>query len=205
MQVKEISGKEYIADEVIMAVPLKVAEKISYDPPLSLAKQTALENMPVINLTRTFLKTDDPFWVEKELSGAAFTDLGVGQVNAYSNVDDPETNSILEAYVAGPQAKKLASLSKEETLREMKSQMAKVHPEIKDHYQEGYTKSWDNDPYALGGPSWPGPRDITNYLKDLQASHGHITFAGEYTSVLRSTMEGALRSGITAAKRVHKA
>ncbi|NJW55199.1 FAD-dependent oxidoreductase, partial [Salinimicrobium sp. CDJ15-91] len=34
--------------------------------------------------------------------------------------------------------------------------------------------------------------------------HGKIHFAGEHTSILRSTMEGALRSGIRAAQEVQE-
>ena len=83
--------------------------------------------------------------------------------------------------------------------------MEKVHPGFNDHYRSTYVKSWKNDPYALGGPSWAGPGDIKKYLDILQAPAGRIHFAGEYTTILRSTMEGAMRSGVRAAKEVHDA
>ncbi len=204
--VREKDGKEYSGDAVIVAVPLKVTDKIAFQPELPQAKKTAIENMPIIDLTRTFLTVDRPFWLEEGLSGTAYTDLGVGQVNPYVNIKNPRSNSaVIEAYVGGPQAGKLAKLSEGEVISEMRSEMKKVYPQINEHFQKGYVKAWSSDPYALGGPSWPAPGDVTAYLQDLQSSHGRIHFAGEHTHVLRSTMEGALRSGVRAAGEIHNA
>ncbi|MEG9328277.1 NAD(P)/FAD-dependent oxidoreductase [Salinimicrobium catena] len=201
--VRDKNGKEYTADEAIVAVPLKVTQKIAFEPQLSAAKRSALENMPVMHLTRTFLKVDNPYWLEEGLSGAAHTDLAVGQVNPYFHSQDPQNNpAVLEGYVAGPKAESLARLPEEEVIKEIKTQMEKVYPGIEDHFQKGHVKAWSTDPYALGGPSWPAPGDVTAYLEDLQSSHGRIHFSGEHTSVLRSTMEGALRSGMRAAQKI---
>jgi Monoamine oxidase len=49
-----------------------------------------------------------------------------------------------------------------------------------------------------------GPGDVTGHLEALQRPHGRIHFAGEHTSILRATMEGALRSGIRAAQEVNE-
>lgn len=46
---------------------------------------------------------------------------------------------------------------------------------------------------------------VTAHLANLQRPHGRVHFAGEHTTVLRGTMEGALRSGIRAAEEVHEA
>lgn len=205
LEVGTRSGEQYKADEVIVAVPLKVTQNIAFDPPLSTAKRQALENMPVIDLTRVFLEVDQPFWTTKGLSGMAYTDTGLGQVNAYRNHQDPEQGpALLEGYVAGPHAEKLGKIPKEEAVRETRREMEKVHPGTDSHFQEGYVKAWSSDPYALGGPSWPSPGDVTAYLEHLQAPEGKIHFAGEHTSILRSTMEGALRSGVRAAREIHE-
>lgn len=202
--VKAKSGKEFKADEVIVAVPLKVTSRIAFEPQLSSAKKTALENMPVIDLTRIFLEVDRPYWHDENLSGFAYADQGIGVVNPYLHQEDPNDGAaIIEGYLAGPQAKTLGSLPKEEIIREIKFEMEKIYPGLNDHFQDGYVKAWGTDPFALGGPSWPAPGDVNTYLNDLQASHGRIHFAGEHTSILRSTMEGALRSGVRAAKEVH--
>ena len=197
-------SKEYVGDNVIMALPLKVLEKIDFQPALSAAKKSAISGTPVINLTRTIFEVDEAFWQEKGLAGAAFTDLPVGQVNVYLNPERPGKGpALLESYVAGPAAAALAHLSENEVAEKVKIEMSKVHPDSRQHIKKAYVKAWSEDPYALGGPSWPAPGDVTAHLKDLQVPHGRVHFAGEHTSILRSTMEGALRSGARAAKEVH--
>ncbi|MFD0976859.1 flavin monoamine oxidase family protein [Salinimicrobium gaetbulicola] len=201
--IKTNSDEVFSADKVIVAVPLKVLDKITFEPVLSSQKREAINSVPVLNITRTFLEVDKPFWKQDGLSGMAYTDQLLGQVNAYHNFMDAENGpAILESFVAGEDAKNLGELKNDEVIGEIKKQMYKLYPQINDHFTEGYVKAWSADPYALGGPSWPAPGDVTNYLKDLQTAHGNVHFAGEHTSILRSTMEGALRSGVRAANEI---
>ena len=113
--------------------------------------------------------------------------------------------AVIESYVAGPGAKRFGELPKKEVVQIVRREMEKVHPGAGKYMDRAYIKAWSEDPYALGGPSWPAPGDVSSYLKDLQVPEGRLHFAGEHTSILRSTMEGALRSGIRAAKEVHEA
>ena len=193
----------YKADEVIVTLPLKVLKNVTFEPALSAEKRTAVDKMPNLNLTRVFLEVDQPFWLQQGLSGAAFTDLPVMQVNAYHNLNDRTKGpAMLESFVAGPAAEDLGNLDEKKAIDLQKSNMKRLYPEIEEHFKNGHVKAWSRDPFALGGPSWPGPGDVTAYLKDLQSPEGNIHFAGEHTSVLRSTMEGAIRSGIRAAKEI---
>lgn len=191
------------ADRVICTLPAKVLAKISINPQLPQEQQTALSDLPYLDMNRTYLTVDQPYWQEDGVSGTAFTDLPVGQINAYPS----ESAAILESYVVGSQARELGKMSESKVLRQTINGLDKVHPGIRDHYTAGnyYIKSWSEDPYALGGPSWPKPGDVTEHLKDIKKPHGRIHFAGEHTTILRSTMEGALRSGVRAANEVNNA
>ena len=199
------NGEEttFTGDEVVVSLPLKVLKNVTFDPPLSAAKTEAIDGMPKIDLTRVYLEVEKPFWRNEGLSGMAFTDLPVMQVNAYHNMQNMEGGpAILESYVAGDRAKNLKGLTEKEAIERQLKEMQEVHPGVKDHFTGGYFKAWGEDPYALGGPSWPAPGDVTAHLKDLKAAQGNIHFAGEHTSVLRSTMEGAIRSGFRAAREI---
>ena len=79
-----------------------------------------------------------------------------------------------------------------------------MHPGIREHFEGAVVKAWGRDPYAVGHVSWPDVGDVTAHLEALQSPHGRIHFAGEHTTVLRGTMEGALRSGIRAANEIHE-
>lgn len=201
----EGSLKEYSADEVIVTFPLKVLEKISFEPALSSEKLAAIKDIPVMDITRTYVQVDQPFWQKNNLSGVAYTDLDVRAINPILNAVDPNNSpAILESMVAGPFATQIDKSSDDKIKMMMKDSMRKVYPELDKHFQKAHVKGWSKDPYALGGPSWPAPGDVSSHLKNLQAPHGNIHFAGEHTSILRSTMEGALRSGVRAANAVHE-
>lgn len=83
--------------------------------------------------------------------------------------------------------------------------MEMVHPGVREHQEGGTVWAWSRDPYAMGCVSWPAPGDVLRFLEPLQRSWGRVHFAGEHTTILRSTMEGAIRSGIRAAHEVNEA
>lgn len=70
--------------------------------------------MSHIDMTRTFLSVGKTFWWEQGVSGTAFTDLSIGQVNSYPG----ENRAILESYVAGPSAKQRAQLPEEKLIKQ---------------------------------------------------------------------------------------
>lgn len=194
-------------DRVICTIPAPVLRGIDIEPRLQADQRSAIEEMPYLDATRTFVQVRRGFWYDEGVAGSAATDLPVGSIDRYpwSDAGGPDERSILESYVNGPEAARLAARPDAEIVDHQLRWMAEVHPRI-DEFREGaVVKAWSTDPYALGHVSWPGPGDVTRYLEALQRPAGRIHFAGEHTSILRSTMEGALRSGIRAANEVNDA
>lgn len=165
-----------------------------------------MKNLPYLDITRTYLQVEEPFWLNAGVSGSAKSDLITGKVTGYLHPENPERKpAILESIVAGQKAAAMGKMSEKELLNKTLEDMNKIHPGLKEHYQKGHVKAWSKDPYAMGAVSWPAPGDVGKYLKALQVPHGRIHFAGEHTSILRGLMEGALRSGVRAAKEIHEA
>lgn len=193
------------ADYVICTIPAKAMNRVNIEPPLPGDKKEAVENMPYLDITRTYLQVAEPFWMDKGISGNAVTDLTTGAVFAHEHPTNPKNNpALLENMVAGPKAAVMARMPEKELMEQVVRDMKKVHPDVGEHFQKGHVKAWSEDPFAQAAFSWPAPGDVGKYLKALQNPHGKIHFAGEHTSILRSTMEGALRSGVRAAKAVHE-
>lgn len=199
---------QFEADRVVCTVPAPVLEGLRIEPEMAAGKQAALQKMPYIDTIRTYLQVRRCFWYDDGVSGSAATDLPViDQVSRHPWGDSggPEERAILEGTVRGSWASRLSGRSEDETVRLTLQQMEKVHPEIYAFFEGATVKAWSDDPFAQACVSWPGPGDVTSYLEPLQQPHGRIHFAGEHTSVLRSTMEGALRSGIRAAGEIDEA
>lgn len=200
--------EQFEADRVVCTVPAPVLDGLRIEPGLESEKQTAVQNMPYFDTIRAYMQVRRCFWYDEGVAGTAATDLPViDQITRYplSDVGGPNERAILEGAVRGSWAARLSGRSEEEISQLALQQMEKVHPRIYDFYEGGTVKSWGDDPYAQACVSWPGPGDVTRYLEPLQRPHGRIHFAGEHTSVLRSTMEGALRSGIRAAREIDEA
>lgn len=200
------STRDFTADHVVCTLPAPVMNKIKIEPSLPQEKSQAMINLPYLNIIRTYLQVEKPFWLQDDISGNAVSDLLPGAVVGHLNRADAESGpALLENMVAGQKATTMAKMSDKKLLEETLEDMKKIHPEVENYFQKGHVKAWSEDPYAMGAVSWPAPGDVSRYLKLLQQPHGKIHFAGEHTSILRSTMEGALRSGIRAATEVHEA
>lgn len=197
----------YEADRAVCTLPLGVLRDVDVEPRMPGEKRAAISEMPYIAATRTYLQVDRAFWYDDGVQGAASTDLPIGSVSRHPPADTagPDQRAILEAYAVGPEASRQADLSDSELVEYVLGELEKVHPEVREHVEGATVKAWSRDPYALGHVCWPGAGDVTAHLDALQSAHARIHFAGEHTSVLRSTMEGALRSGIRAANEVNEA
>lgn len=194
------------ADRVVCTLPLGVLKDLKMEPSMPLGKRSAISAIPYVDATRTFVQVERAFWKDEGNTGAAYTDLPVGTVYRHPAAGIPNSNerAILEGYAKGKAARRQAILSEEDAIRKVLNQLEAVHPGLHEHVEGAAVKAWGQDPYAAGHVSWPGPGDVTEHLEALQQPHGRIHFAGEHTSVLRGTMEGALRSGVRAAKEVHE-
>lgn len=205
----ERGGRQEVhrADRAICTFPAPVVEGLRFEPRFPAAQRTAVRGLPYADITRTYLQVRRCFWYDEGVTGAASTDLPLQEVARQPSSDPggPQERAILESHVRGASARRLGERSDAAVVEHTLRHMEKVHPDVREHQEGEIVKAWSEDPYALAAYSMPGPGDVTRYLELLQRPHGRIHFAGEHTSVLRATMEGALRSGVRAANEVAEA
>jgi monoamine oxidase len=143
------------------------------------------------------------------VTGTASTDLFSGRVDVQPyhppDPDAPDGRALLEVFMEGGTAAELEGRSEPEVLAFALEKLEQIHPRIREFAEGGIVKAWAEDPYARAAWSWPAPGEVGRYLDALQRPVGPLHFAGEHTSPLRATMEGALRSGLRAAHEVDAA
>ena len=200
-------AERYEADRVVATLPATVLRGVRIHPELPADQAAAIAGISYLDATRTFLQVGEGFWRDEGVTGSAATDLPIGNITRWplTPVHGLEGRWVLESYVTGATARRAGALPESDLVEETLRHMAQVHPRIAEFYEGGLVVDWGSDPYALGHVSWPAPGDVTRYLAALREPHGRIHFAGEHTSIYRSTMEGAARSGIRAAMEVHEA
>lgn len=195
------------ADRLICAVPVPVLRQIQITPDLPVRKRQILRELEYVPVTRVYLQSRRRFWIDEGEAGAASTDLPVRLMTEHPVVRsaDAGPRGILECHPKGADAKRLDALDEGARIALALENVEKVHPGFKSHFETGVSHSWGTHPWAGGGyPRWK-PGQLTAWQPELARAEGRIHFAGEHTSVLSRTMEGALESGNRAAREVDQA
>src|SRR5690606_31878727 len=133
------AGEEvsFSADRVICTFPAKVVNKIRIDPALDPAVQEAIQNIPYLDITRTYVQVDRAFRLDQGISGMAVAGLPIGGVTGHTHVTEPAAHSaMLESYTSGNLAGKLAKLPEQEVIQQTLEALGKVHPQVEDHFQK---------------------------------------------------------------------
>jgi monoamine oxidase len=199
--------QELTAEHLVCTVPATMAKKIAFTPALPEATRKILDGLDYAPVTRVYLQSRKRFWTDKGEAGSASTDLPIGLVaeHPFARSDDSGPRGILEAHMKGEHA--LAAGKLDEAARQIfaLAELEKVHPGFRSQYEGGASYAWHLDPWARGGYPWWRPGQMTAWVPQLAKAEGRIHFAGEHTSWLSRTLEGALESGNRAAREVHEA
>ena len=190
-------------DVLICAVPFTVQRNIEVSPPFSVAKQTAIEQLPYRSITKIFLQSRRRFWSDDGLDGFAVTDLPIREVWDLS-YGQPGQRGVLQIYPMSYHARKLTSMSESERIEFALTQTELVYPGIRNHCEGGLSKSWDDDEWSRGASAYYKPGQMTTLFPYVAAREGRIHFAGEHTSPwIDGWMQGALESGARVAAEVN--
>jgi hypothetical protein len=85
-------------------------------------------------------------------------------------------------------------------------QVEMIYPGMREHFEGGVTKCWDEDEWARGASAFYKPGQVSSLLPHVARAEGRIYFAGEHTSVWGDGwMQGVLESGNSVAREVNEA
>lgn len=199
--------QELSADRLVCTVPAPVARKIAFAPALPEATRRILDSLEYAPVTRIYLQSRKRFWADRGEAGSASTDLPIDLVSEHPFVrsEDAGPRAVLECHMKGEHALSAGRLDEPARLAFALAEIEKVHPGFRGHYEAGASYAWHTDPWAGGGYPWWKPGQMTAWVPELAKAEGRLHFAGEHTSWLSRTLEGALESGNRAAREVHEA
>jgi monoamine oxidase len=191
-----------VGDYVVCALPFPVLRTVRVSPELSPGKRRAVDGLRTTSVTRVYLQMRERCW---DAAGAAVpTDLPIMHA-VDATAGQPGRRGILEAFITGPNARRVAGMDAEARVRFALEQARRVHAGAARAFEHGASVCWDADPWALGDYAWFAPGEMRAFLPHLAPPEGRIHFAGDHTSAWPGWMQGALASGIRAADEVHAA
>ncbi|MGL5940756.1 MAG: flavin monoamine oxidase family protein [Waterburya sp.] len=197
------SGQETRGDCVLCTVPLPVMSRINFNPPLSASKQTAVDGgYDYRPATRMFVEFPERFWSKENLNGWGM--FGDRPEELWQPTwDYPGKTGILHAYLKGETALSMEALNPKPRLAKLLQQWSEILPHVRDYQVSAVSHSWTKDPLSMGGWAYPTESQEKNLFDELRRKEGRIYFAGEHTAEKRGWLQGALDSGLRAAKEIH--
>lgn len=192
-------------DYLICAVPFSVLRQVDVSPPFSPGKRRAIRELPYFSAARVSMQFRKRSWLDLALGW----DRDAGDLPIQTIVDSthfqPGSRGILQTYTGGPDARRLMELGESERIRFTLEQVENIIPEIRQYFEGGISKLWDEDPWARGASSWYKPGQMSELWPHVPGLEGRVHFAGDHTSAWIRWMQGALESGNRAAREVSEA
>jgi monoamine oxidase len=190
---------------LICAVPFSVQKDIEVSPAFSIEKQRAIEQLPYLSASKIFLQSKKRFWDGGGSSGFATTELPI-RVVWDMTYQQPGTRGILLAYPISLHSRRVTGMSESERINYALRQVELIYPGMRENFEGGVTKCWDEDEWARGASAFYKPGQFSSLLPHVARPEGRIYFAGEHTSVwIDGWMQGALESGNRVAREVNAA
>jgi monoamine oxidase len=143
------------------------------------------------------------FWEDSGANGFARTDDPAEVWHA--TWDQPGPRGILTSYLKQKTARRVAQLDRQRQQEFVINQLGRVHPGLQDYAENIVTMIWSKDPWAKGAYFLARLEQMAELFPHVATPEGRVFFAGEHTSSWPSWMQGALQSGLRAAREVNDA
>jgi monoamine oxidase len=189
------------ADRVVCTVPFSVLKQIEVSPAFSSQKTRAIAEVPYTSIVRIYLQFKRKAWRADNLYVTAATDLPIKWVFEHT-VNQQGPRGILEAQVAGAEARQVSQMAESDRILFALSQLNEIFPGVREDFELGTSKSWDDDPWARGAFAYCRPGQMLSLLPQIGRPEGRVHFAGDHTSLWSGWMQGALESGLRAAREI---
>ena len=195
------------ADYAIVTLPFSVLRQVEVLTPFSREKQRAIRQLNYAASTKILFQVSERIWETDDgiHGGATVTDLPIRRLNYPT--PDPTTRRgvLLASYTWDQDAARWGAMDEETRLEEALEDVSKIHPRIREVYEGGASHAWYNDRYANGAFAMFEAGQQTALQADIVRPEGRIHFAGEHCSLYHAWIQGALESGLRAARAIHEA
>lgn len=202
------------ADHVILAAPFSALTHVRFGhhvlPPERLH---AIRNLHYENATKIVLEFSRRFWeTDKQIyGGRSITDLPIRWTYYPATCQNPVNSDrglLLASYTWGDDSLRWGSFNESDRIRFALRDVAELHDMKQDECERllvgGMSHSWAEDEYTFGAFALYEPYQEKELFEHVWKCHDRIHFAGEHTSLKHAWIEGAVESGIRAAREVYK-
>lgn len=198
VQIQVSDGRCFEFDDVVLAIPPSVWQKITITPGLPPALH------PQMGAAGKFIAAvDQRFW-HPERTCELMTDSLVGITWEDDDTED-DAAGVLVSFTGGTLAEQIHDLPFREQSVMVSADMERNLPGFSDHVVKSEVVDWLRDPWMKGGYSFPAPGAFLKQARLLHDGIGRLHFAGEHTSLgFAGFMEGGLHAGRSIATKLRR-
>jgi monoamine oxidase len=200
-----VSGPGFTATgrRVVIAVPVPLAGRLGYDPPMPVSRDQAAQRMTGGAAIKYIVLYDEPFWRADGLTGMVISPTG--PVRTVLDACPPDgTPGILTAFISGPPAREVSRLTEGERRELLLRSLVRWFGPRAGRPYDVIETNWMAEPYTRG--CWHDfcpPGFYTAFGSALREPVGRIHWAGaESMPVEFGAMGGAIDSGRRAATEI---
>ncbi|KAH9770519.1 polyamine oxidase 2 [Citrus sinensis] len=193
-------GKTFVADAVVVAVPLGVlkARTIKFEPRLPDWKEAAIDDLGVGIENKIIMHFDKVFWPNVEFLGVV-SDTSYG-CSYFLNLHKATGHCVLVYMPAGQLARDIEKMSDEAAANFAFTQLKKILPDASSPIQY-LVSHWGTDANSLGSYSYDTVGKSHDLYERLRIPVDNLFFAGEATSMsYPGSVHGAFSTGLMAAE-----
>lgn len=198
---------EYVADKVLITVPLGVLKKniIQFQPNLPERITTGIHSLKMGSVNKFLLIWDDAFWPE-DIQYFGFTPETKGKFNYFLNVKKYSDKNALMTFAFGEFSKQTENETDDKIIQDIMGHLRIMFGDSISAPTQFHRTRWSLNPNSFGAYSHPTPNLGSAAFEVFQEPiDGKIYFAGEHTIIdYRGTIHGAYLSGRRAAKRMRR-
>lgn len=194
-------SEEHVGDRLICTLPFSVLREVEIGAPLSTAKRRAIKEMYYGHVTRLFAQMRRKFWAEEGRSGFGYFDQPMELWHPTHDAAGPR--GLLLGYTYERLARKYEKLGPAARTERFVELLENVHPGARAHFETGASWSWHDQPFQKGAFLVARAGDFARFYEPSSAIEGRLHFAGEHTSPWPGWVQGALHSGLRAAREVN--
>jgi monoamine oxidase len=200
--IKTIDNQEFIADKVIISVPIGVLQKnvIQFVPSLPLRRQEAIKNLKMPPIIKVILKFEKPFWQED----ITFLYSAFPHVIEFYPATKGEKEPYITAYLTGKEALQFQKDERQGInflLEVLCDTFNSRQPNF--DFKEANICDWSKNEWIAGGYTIPSPKAYFWRKKLSLPLRNKIFWAGEATSARHpASVNGALETGYRVAKEI---
>ncbi|KAL5005211.1 hypothetical protein ScPMuIL_018667 [Solemya velum] len=170
-----INGQKFHAKYAVVATPLPLQNKMTYEPPLPSLRNQLIQRIPMGSVIKTFMYYKKPFWRENGFCGsAAIDDDGAIIGFTLDDVKPDGNHPALMGFILADKARQYVDMSTDERKRRISQLYCKVFQSEKAlkpvHYEEmnWLGEQWSGGCYTTLMP----PGFLTKFGKEIRKPFG---------------------------------